>query len=349
MAMTVTFIQTADAFNYKPMLDITSKTVIEFCRRHGHAYESYVGVKRGFHPWQASFNRLFMLKDLMDSGHRGWIVHMDADAFIYDLNFDLNTYLADKGDRAGVLTPIGMERYWEINNGVMLVNLAHPIAQRVVEEWHRRYMAVSDETLLELSEWPGDINDQTFLFNILDEDQEAREAFFYQDKRLLNDPYGEFIRQILRAFMPKQSDRLEVVRTAVEEVIPNGDDDVVARLYPLIMSNLFRILLHRDVDAGALDNYRRRFIEKGIDTAFRETFAEILVSREYLELHPTVPPHLTVGMGYKWILGRDGDEKGMNAYVEAIKGGSMSIADIRRDMLTSEEFASSYDRLTHSS
>jgi hypothetical protein len=346
MAMTVTFIQTADAFNYKPMLDITSKTVIEYCRRHGHSYESYVGIKRGLHPWQASFNRLFMLKDLMDAGHRGWVVHMDADAFIYDLGFDLNAYLADKGDRAGVLTPIGGGRDWEINNGVMLINLGHPIGRWVVEAWHKRYMDVSDDTLRQLVEWPGDINDQTFLFELLDQHEEVRSAFFYQDKRLLNDPYGEFIRQILRAFMPAQSDRLEVVRTAVDEIMPGEGDDVVTRLFPLIMSNLFRILLHRDVDAGALANYRPRFIEKGIDTAFRETFAEILVSREYLELHPPVPPHLTIRMGYKWILGRDGDEDGLSAYTEAFKSGAMSIEDIRRDMIRSDEFTSSYPTLT---
>jgi hypothetical protein len=337
--MSVTFIQTADAFNYKPMLDITSKTVIEFCRRHGYSYESYVGVKRGFHPWQASFNRLFMLKEFLDRRYTGWVVHMDADAFIHDLDFDLDAYLEGKGNVAGILTPMGDGvRPWDINNGVGLFNLGHPIGRRVVEEWHARHMTVSDETLQELVVWPQDINDQTFLFEILDGSEDIRSAFFFGDRDILNHPYASFIRQILRAYMPVQADRLEVVRTAVEEVLPEQGEDLVGRLYPMLISTLFRVLLHRDIEASAADHFRSRFYDKGIETAFRETLAEILVSREYLELNPPMPVRTIVEQGYHWILGRKPDDKGLSAYVAALESGNISIEQIRADMIGSAEF-----------
>ena len=340
--MPVTFIQTADAFNYKPMLDVTSKTVIEYCRRHSHAYESFVGIKRGFYPWQASFNRLFMLKEMADAGHRGWIAYLDADAFIYDLTFDLDSYLLDKSDCAGVLTPVGVGVHWDINNGVMFLNLSHPVARRVIDRWHARYMAVGDERLRALVNWPGDINDQRFLFEILDADEEAREAFFYEERRLLNDAEGLFIRQILRAYMPAQSDRLHVVRTAVDEILPDGSDDIVDRLYPIMISNLFRVLLRRDIEESAVNHFRARFVEKGIDTAFRETFAEILVSREYRELNTEINDELLVRLAYRCILGREPDDIGGRAYVNALRSGTLTFDKIRSDMLGSAEFASKY-------
>ncbi|WP_162140507.1 DUF4214 domain-containing protein [Sphingomonas sp. PR090111-T3T-6A] len=338
--MAITFIQSADAFNYKPMLDTTSKTVIEFCRRHGHKYENYVGVKRGFYPWQASFNRLFMLKDLLDAGYCGWVVHMDADAFVHDLDFDLAAYLASKGDVAGILTPMGDDcQPWEINNGVALFNLSHPIGRRIIEEWHARYMAVSDDTLRQLTEWPGDINDQTFLFEILDDSAEIRDAFFFGDRMLLNHPYATFIRQILRAYMPIQADRHQVVRMAVKEILPEQGEDLVGRLYPVLISTLFRVLLRRDIEASAVENFRSRFHEKGIETAFRETFAEILISREYLELNPPLPLRAVIEQGYRWVLGRSPDQKGLDAYAAALENGHISMEQIRADMIGSAEFA----------
>ena len=342
--MEITFIQTADAFGYRKMLGYTAETVTAFCQRHGFRYESYIGIKRGVHPWQASFNRLFMLKDLVDGGYRGWVVYMDADAYIYDLDFDLKAYLADKADKAGIFTPIpGDEKYWSINNGVMLLNLAHPAAQSVIHLWHERYMAVSDDTLRELVEWPGDINDQTFLYEILDSNQALREAFFYESGKLLNDPYGAFIRQLLRAYFPIQSERAIAIRNAVSEVIGDEEDNLAARAYPAIISALYRVLLRRDPDAGGLAHFGERFRQQGIETAFRETFSEFLVSREYLEVRAATPdgadPAEQVRAAYRWILDRQPDASGFENYVRLLSDGHIDAAGLRRALLESAEFA----------
>jgi hypothetical protein len=96
------FIQTCDPFNYRDMLGATSRNVTEYCRRHGHEYQAFIGIRRGVHAWHATFNRIPMLEDMVARGDCGWIVYLDADAYIEDLDFDLATYLSGLGDRAAV-------------------------------------------------------------------------------------------------------------------------------------------------------------------------------------------------------------------------------------------------------
>lgn len=69
--MDVTFVQTADPVFYYAMLHETSRTVRAFCATNGLKYESYVGVKRGFMPWNATYNRVYMLKEMVDRGYTG--------------------------------------------------------------------------------------------------------------------------------------------------------------------------------------------------------------------------------------------------------------------------------------
>ncbi len=103
----ILFIQTADPFRYRRMLAITAESVASYCRRHGHSYESFVGLKRGRWPWQAAYNRIVQLREIADRGFSGWVVHVDADAWIDDAAFDLRGYLADKRDIAVVMAPAG--------------------------------------------------------------------------------------------------------------------------------------------------------------------------------------------------------------------------------------------------
>lgn len=91
--MGIVFVQTADPIRYRIFLEITSQTVREYCARHGFGYESFLGIARGYHPWQATYNRIPILRRWADSGFSGWICYLDADAYIADLAFDLRAYL----------------------------------------------------------------------------------------------------------------------------------------------------------------------------------------------------------------------------------------------------------------
>ncbi len=286
MSSDVVFIQTADPGFYKLLLETTSRTVVEYCDRHQFGYQSFIGMKRGFHPWQASFNRYYLLMDLARTGFKGWAVYMDADAWVQDLSFDLRAYLARHANRAGVLTPVAphLPRV-DVNNGVMLLNLADPRAVALISKCIDRYEAVADNELAAMDVWGGDINDQTFLRQTLEESNGLERAFHYESTELLNERDATFIRTLLRVHFPAKADRLTAITTAVDRVVGEQGHVTEMRLYPAIMSAIFRGMLNREPDEAGLDHFRSRFEQMGIERALVETIQETALSREFMERH----------------------------------------------------------------
>ncbi len=132
--MNVLFLQTADAARYAPMLRLTGQTVQAYASRHGHSYNSFLGIKRGFHPWHAAYNRIEMLTSLMVEGYTGWAVYLDADSYIHGQDFDLRAYLAGKEHLALIAAPdlADPPLWWRVNDGVFAINLGHPMAVRIL-------------------------------------------------------------------------------------------------------------------------------------------------------------------------------------------------------------------------
>lgn len=219
----VLFLQTADAAHYAPMLAITAAGVREYCRRHGFGYESFLGVKRGFHPWQATFNRIPMLEELVARGFTGWAVYLDADAYIQDLDFDLTGYLADKDDRAAIFATSGVTgEHWDVNAGVALINLGHPLGRELVARWSAAFAGHSDDALRDAAEWMHAGNDQDLLHVILRQDEAIARAVLVEPMSLLNGPRASFIRQQLRAMAPTLEARMDLLAEAVSAVLHPG-------------------------------------------------------------------------------------------------------------------------------
>ncbi|WP_019832301.1 class I SAM-dependent methyltransferase [Sphingomonas sp. PR090111-T3T-6A] len=212
----VLFLQTADAFRYAPMLAVTSITVTEYCRRHGFAYESFVGLKRGAWNWQATYNRIAQYKELLDRGFTGWAIYLDADAYIQDLDFDLPRYLADKGDRGAIFATSGVTgEHWDVNAGVAFINLGHEQGRQLVESWWQSFAQLSDERLEEAREWLDAGNDQDLLHQILRHDREVAGATLVESMDFINSMHARFIRQHLRA----QADNFETrLRNIVDHI-----------------------------------------------------------------------------------------------------------------------------------
>src|SRR5262249_39065717 len=122
----VLLMQTADPVAYKEMLDLTSRTVVAYCQRHGFPYECYIGVKRGAAAWMAVYHRIFMLSERIQRGYRGWVVYMDADAFVADLSFDLRAYIVENSKYCFMAAGGGSSTPWDINSGSFLINLGDP-------------------------------------------------------------------------------------------------------------------------------------------------------------------------------------------------------------------------------
>lgn len=282
----VVFIQTANPGPYKALLETTSRAVVEFCIRNGFEYQAFVGMKRGFHPWQASFNRYYLLMDLVRSGYKGWAVYMDADAWVEDLAFDLRAYLDNHSDKAGILTPVADHLpQTDVNNGVMLLNLSDERAVAVIGRCLERYEAVSDEELANLTVWPADINDQTFLMETLQESDGLRRAFHYESNKLLNERDATFIRTLLRVHFPAMQDRLTAIETAVNRVVGEKRDAAEMKLYPAAMSGIYRGMLGREPDEAGLDHFRPRFEEMGFERALVQTISETAACQEFKERH----------------------------------------------------------------
>jgi len=215
--MPVHFIQTSD-LTYLPLLQQTSRTVLEYCRRHAFSYENYVGIMRGSFPWHSTYNRILMLDRIKKSGYRGWVFYVDADAFVVDLKFDLSEFLRDKSNYAFIAALGGAEGVWfDVNAGVLLVNLGHPVGADIVDDWLARFLAITDNDLSRAEHWYSVTDDQTLLGQTLESVNGAKETTLVLREPHLINYDGSFVRQILRA-AGTLDERIEKVRLAVEQV-----------------------------------------------------------------------------------------------------------------------------------
>jgi hypothetical protein len=252
--------QTSDPVNYMPLIEITSQTIREFVRRSGHSYQAFFGVRRGFHAWQATFNRIPMLADALANGYEGWVCYVDADAFIYDLDFPLSEYLADKDMFAFIGAPSGVTP-------------------------PRLFQSITDQQLRAASQWDKDLpNDQTLLHDTLQNIEDAQAAVLVDDSapRILNWGDGAFIRQIIRA-EGSILERLHRLNKAVQNVLAaslNGQSaDPAKDLYKEFIEALYRVLLMREPDeAGLKANWTRL---SGGDTSLADEMRSCILSDEF--------------------------------------------------------------------
>lgn len=273
----VVFLQTADPFRYKRMLDATARTVTEYCRRNGFLYESYVGIKRGHFPWHATFNRMFQFRELLDRKFSGWAIYLDADAYINDLEFDLESYLASHNKRAGIMTTIpGAPLPWCINAGVVLLNLGEGTGQEIALRWLDKYLAINDARLRQMSVWDDGESDQSMLFEVLQENANLRDAVFFDDGATVNSDQAVFIRQLLRSLSPDIDSRTAALEATADRILSDR-----VSLSIKIVSSLYRSILQRDPDQGGLESYSRLVDSKGIEDGTRIVAHELIHSDEY--------------------------------------------------------------------
>ncbi len=233
-AADVLFLQSADPHTYRSLLEITSRSVTEYCGRHNFAYQSFLGICRGYRDWHATYNRIPLLQRVVNSGFRGWVCYLDADAFIADLDFDLRGYLADKSHIALIAAPdFPGDRnrpYWLVNAGSLLFNLAHPVARTIIRDWAEQFGMISDEQLQNAVEWSRDIiDDQAMLQRIVrtTPDGEAHVLMLRGEASLIN-YNGKFIKQLLRT-SGELEERVERARTEINRVLGLPESGAGAR------------------------------------------------------------------------------------------------------------------------
>ena len=287
--MNVVFFQTADSVRYRDMLLATSRTVSRYVQPRGYAQEVFLGVKRGRWPWQASFNRIYIFEELIARGWADWAVYMDADAFVADLNFDLGAYLSDKADRCAVMTPSNATKlWWDVNSGVLMVNLRHPFGRRLVEQWRAAFeQRLPDEALQRLEDWSNP-NDQELLQEIISGDPQIAAAIHFEPPTLFNSLDARFVRQITREAIPDFDERLRIIAERVEEVlapIEQVEQDAPAHKARAkcvaIVTQAYEGVLRRAPDEAGLRYFEALVEQLGPEVGWRRMVMQMMQSDEY--------------------------------------------------------------------
>lgn len=220
-------LQTAAGAFYLKMMGATSLPNRIYCANHGIRYRSYEGIKRGYYDWQATYNRIDMLDELIQERFSGWVLFLDADAYVRNQAFDLKTYLAQLGPQVCIVAAPGANTgKWDINAGVFLLNLSSERGRGIVHEWRAlAFKHATDEHLLSVPEpWGrlpnGDqiLNDQTLLHHALLSRQEFLDSL-HVETALLNYGHGSFISQIIRQDALPAVERLTLVRQRALEAV----------------------------------------------------------------------------------------------------------------------------------
>jgi hypothetical protein len=236
----VTLHSTADAERYFEMLQVTLPANRAFCLQHGIRLEAFVGIRRGVHAWQASYNRIGFLRDRLSEDYRGWAIHLDADAFVADIGFDIRGYLDRHADRAMIHPPGGDKGRWDVNAGVFLWNFGHPAAREAARRWIAGFDAITDAALLADSGWNQVPDDQVLLQTVLRDDAGILAGLHVEDPDLLGYQQSRFIKQYVRNAIHTPQQRL--VRIAREVALalrragqaPGVDGPAVVRAWDLL-------------------------------------------------------------------------------------------------------------------
>lgn len=181
------FLQTCDPDRYFAIWAAGSQTVRRYCAKQGFGYEAYIGIKSGYFPWHATYNRIFLFKELWERKFRGWAIYIDADAVIDDQDFDLRAYTQDKSQFAAVLSYNGEAHWWQVNSGVMILNFAHPWTGQLVTKLFDLFLSYCQPHLGNAKSWEDLPHDQWLLSYLLIENEgRARRNIFLEAADFLN-------------------------------------------------------------------------------------------------------------------------------------------------------------------
>ncbi len=218
--MQIRLLQTASGQLYREMLEATERLHGAFCERHGIEFVLHIGVKRGAADWQATFNRIDLLAEMVAEEYRGWVLYVDADALIRQPDFPIRDYLSRHADKALIAVPGTATAKWDINAGVMFVNLGHPHAPEIIQRWQESfYRIVTDQMLAETIQPWGALpdgkpfpDDQHLLQMVLLHHPHLLDTLYLESVHFMNYGGGTFIRQVIR---DGNSDRVATLRTMV--------------------------------------------------------------------------------------------------------------------------------------
>jgi hypothetical protein len=197
--MQVKLIQTCDPFVYHELFSITSRVNREFCKLRDVDYLGYVGLRVGKFPWHATYNRILLLDDTIRQGCRGWVIYLDADAYVADVRFDIRSFLVQHSRFSIIAAPAGLE-HWCINAGILLLNLESEFVRVIISKWNEAFQdQIEQEKLMAAAQpWQDGIkDDQVLLHEVLSAENIVDEVLVAPLAQI-GAPSSTCFRQILR-------------------------------------------------------------------------------------------------------------------------------------------------------
>lgn len=354
-------LQSCDPYHYYDMLVDTSRTVRRFCQTHDFSYECFIGIKRGYFSWHSVYNRIVILKELLDSDFTGWVFYLDADAYIADPNFDLHTYLSNKSKYAAIFAHTRMKDIWhDVNIGIFMINFGSEATRNLINNWYKYFNEISEEDLRKSSEW-GDVpSDQDLLHRVLRDHPEYRPSIYLESPDLLNGRTGGFVQQFTRDEANGIAERKQFLKKKVDELLGIADGAAaMSGINPIqaavIVTVLYKYLLAKIVDKDTMDFYVSQICEGGLEYGFPQVLKAVVESEEFRAryLSSTSPELDTyqaqiVGAAlYRSILGREPDWNG-RANIPAVlreRGLEIGLQEVLEEMLDCHEFRVRYRRI----
>lgn len=181
-------IQTSDSDRYYPMLLASGQFNRKYCDIDGLQYQAFIGRKKGKHPHHATYNRIFMLYELIIHNYSGWVIYLDADALFFDTSFSFRTFLTDLRYQGHVgyfhfeNIPTNKDFIMAINAGAFALDMSSHLVRSVVKAWYTFYTDYYTSEDYELAvSWNDIVDDQTSLRFILNKFRfEINEKIFYE-------------------------------------------------------------------------------------------------------------------------------------------------------------------------
>ena len=218
--MRAKMIQTADPVRYAPFLTRCSLSNRRFCELNGFEYQAFVGIKHGRDPWHATFNRIDLLSDEIRRGYRGWILYLDADAYVADPQFDALAYLTARNDYGLIALPVRSGGPgWDVNAGILFFNTHSSIGRETIMRWKRLFDLYRRTPLYRSPRIAKLINDQVLLQLVLRTSSRLRDGVYLEDLSIINGPGSIFVRQLLRIEHPDLARRIEKMERLVQEAL----------------------------------------------------------------------------------------------------------------------------------
>jgi hypothetical protein len=135
--------------DYAHMIELTTPINKAYARKWGHDFLMVQGstleleIDKGCEPLpsRSVYNKLDILKGaLMKNKKYDLLLILDANAMMYDFDFDVTTLMDGENMLAGqrVSKKDPEPRTWNINDAITIWNLHHPQTKDIAKEWSRR-------------------------------------------------------------------------------------------------------------------------------------------------------------------------------------------------------------------